>query len=312
MSAARVFVSLCIPTNGIVEWVIPVLDSIYQDNIREDLFEVIVTDNGNNLEFGNVMKAYVRSHSNLVYQKTEAEGFLNQIEAFKLAEGKFIKFVNHRSRFLSGTLCYLIDYVRENAMVQPVIFFLNGGLRLPKEWNKYTCFDDFVLALSYYSSWSGGIGIWKEALQKMDFGRSFNRLFPHTDILFSDRNNSSYIIDNKHLFEDIPADVTKKGKYDLFFAFAVEYIRILEELYKDGSISKNTFEKVRLKNGKFLAELYFNYVVRKIPCSYDVSGYKTSIDVYYGDWQIKAWLPYVMMKAVLYKIKSLIFSNGRL
>ena len=41
-------ISLCLPTNGVKEWVFPVLDSIYSQNINNDLFEVIVTNNGTN------------------------------------------------------------------------------------------------------------------------------------------------------------------------------------------------------------------------------------------------------------------------
>ena len=42
--------SLCMPTNGISEWVFPSLDSIYNSSVDESLFEVIVTDNGNNVD----------------------------------------------------------------------------------------------------------------------------------------------------------------------------------------------------------------------------------------------------------------------
>ncbi|MCR5757842.1 MAG: hypothetical protein K6F95_08040 [Selenomonas sp.] len=36
--------SLCIPTNGIIELVFPVLDSIYAQGEDESLFEVVVCD----------------------------------------------------------------------------------------------------------------------------------------------------------------------------------------------------------------------------------------------------------------------------
>ena len=45
------FLSLCIPTNGIVEWVFPALDSIYAEGVDNERFEVIVTDNGKNEDF---------------------------------------------------------------------------------------------------------------------------------------------------------------------------------------------------------------------------------------------------------------------
>ena len=59
--------SLCIPTNGISEWVFPVLDSIY-NNYYGDLeaFEVIITDNGDNISFKQDIKKYVSKFSNLI------------------------------------------------------------------------------------------------------------------------------------------------------------------------------------------------------------------------------------------------------
>lgn len=38
--------SLRIPTNGVVEWVFPVLDGIYSQNFDDDQFEAVATDDG--------------------------------------------------------------------------------------------------------------------------------------------------------------------------------------------------------------------------------------------------------------------------
>ena len=49
--------SICIPTNGIIELIFPVLESIYsQQNIDTSIFEVIVVDNGDNKEFKTRIK----------------------------------------------------------------------------------------------------------------------------------------------------------------------------------------------------------------------------------------------------------------
>lgn len=55
------FLSLYIPTNGIVEWVIAALDSICGENINNEKFEVIVTDNGNDMTFEALMSDYEKS-----------------------------------------------------------------------------------------------------------------------------------------------------------------------------------------------------------------------------------------------------------
>ena len=49
------FLSLCMPTNGISEWVFPALDSVYSAGLDDSIYEVIVTDNGNNDELEKKM-----------------------------------------------------------------------------------------------------------------------------------------------------------------------------------------------------------------------------------------------------------------
>ena len=69
--------SLAIQTNGIIEWVFHVLDSISRQSVDENLFEVIVTDNGDNDLFYNKMLEYKKKHRNLIYQRNESKLFMN-------------------------------------------------------------------------------------------------------------------------------------------------------------------------------------------------------------------------------------------
>ena len=78
-------ISLCLPTNGVIECFFPVLDSIYNQDVENNLFEVIVTNNGNNYQFDVMMQEYAEKHENLIYKKTDAYMFHNQLEALKLA-----------------------------------------------------------------------------------------------------------------------------------------------------------------------------------------------------------------------------------
>ena len=155
--------SLCIPTNGVTEWVIPVIDSIYENHANIDQFEVIVTDNGNDDQFENEMLDYKKRYSNFVYSKTDAKLFQNQIEAFKLANGQLIKFVNHRMTLLPGALNYLLQVVMDNEEKKPFIYFLDN-----KCAGVYETFDEFVKGMSYWSSYSGGVAMWRDDFRKMD------------------------------------------------------------------------------------------------------------------------------------------------
>lgn len=97
-------VSLCIPTNGVVEWVFPVLDSIYEQNCDNEQFEIVITDNGKNKEFKEKIKLYNQKHLNLRYFETDALPFINEIESYKRANGQLIKFVNHRTLLVKGCI----------------------------------------------------------------------------------------------------------------------------------------------------------------------------------------------------------------
>lgn len=302
-------ISLCIPTNGVVEWVFPVLDSIFGQGVSEELFEVVVTDNGTNEEFYQLMVAYRDRHSNIVYEKTHALPFLNEIEAYKRASGEFIKFINHRTMLLSGTLQAFVSFVKANQDQKPVVYFANGVLDLPREVYSYGSFDEYVSNLSFWTSWSTGMGFWKQDFEKIPSETVFNELFPHTTILFRERDRDHYIIDNRELLHELPSDGIPKGRYDLFHAFAVEYPGILCDLLRDGSISTKTFLQVREDNLKFVAELYYLYVIRKSPCSYDLSSFDSSIQVFYSRKQMAFALYDLIWVAIKNKFKRLVKKN---
>jgi len=280
-------ISLCIPTNGVVEWMFPVLDSIYSQGVDEELFEVVVTDNGSNDAFFQRMVAYRDAHSNIVYEKTNALPFINEIEAYKRASGLFIKFLNHRTMLTSGALQKFLDFVEQNQQQKPVVYFANGVLNKPRDVIACDGFDSYVRTLSYFSSWSTGMGFWKEDFDSIPGDTEFNELFPHTTVLFHVRDRQDYMVDNRVLLEELPTGTIPKGRYDLFYAFAVEYPGIICDLLRSGSITAETFLKVKDENLDFVAQLYWDYVMRKNPCSYNLSSFDSSISVFYSYKQIR-------------------------
>ena len=302
----ELLLSICIPTNGVAEWVLPVIDSIYIDTNDLRKFEVIITDNGTSKDLINALKPYLLRYNNLIYKKTNSQMFLNQIESFKLAQGELIKFVNHRMPLKQRTIEYLIAFVEEYRSIKPGVYFSNGKLKLKPKRKVYPTFNDYVRGLSYWSSWSAGTAIWKSDFQKIDLKQDFNALFPHTDIIFSNRNNS-YVIDDEILLDEIPTSSTKKGGYDLFHAFAVEYPHIIEKLYIDGDISRDTFKYVIDKNGTFVSDLYSEFVIHKVPCSYDLNGFGNSMGRYYHKNEIALK---VLLKEIRKIIKRLIRTNN--
>lgn len=293
--------SLCMPTNGVVEWVFPVLDSIFEQGCNSDDFEVIITDNGDNAEFKKRIKEYGLSHRNLHYYETKALPFINEIESYKRANGQLFKFVNHRTKLVKGALQRLIDFAKYNAEKKPIIYFSNGVLERENKSYAYETFDDFVRNLSYWSSWSTGMTIWKEDFEHLpEDVQSFNELFPHTNVLFAERTRGEYIIDNSVIFDEMPQGKKPKGAYDLYYAFGVDYPGIILDLLRDGDITADTFKVVLDGNLEFIAGLYFQYNIRKEYCSYDLSGLGDMYCVFYRKHELMV----ALLKVVLNKLKS--------
>lgn len=300
---SKPLVSLCMPTNGVIEWVFPVLESIYSQQENNELFEVVITDNGNNAEFKSAIKDYLSTHTNIIYEETTALAFVNEIESYKRASGELIKFVNHRTKLIDGTLKRLFDYVKSNRDTKPVTYFSNGVLNMSRDRHEYDSFDEFVKNLSYWSSWSTGMTIWKTDFDRLSKDASdFDELFPHTNVLFDVRDREKYIIDNSIIFDEIPQGQKAKGDYDFYYAFGVEYPGIIENLLSDKSITSNTYIYVLDKNLEFIASLYWKYNIKKDYCSYDLSGLDNMFGKYYSKSGLNIKVLKYMMKTAINKI----------
>lgn len=298
------YISLCIPTNGVIEWVFPVLKSIYEQNVTNSLFEVIVTNNGSNDKFDKLMIEFVKRHSNLIYKKTNAVLFHNQLETLKLAKGKYLKFINHRSVLVKGSLSKIIDIIKNNEDIKPIIYFSNNTLN--KERYEINNFDNFVKLLGRYISWTTGVGIWKSDYDDVSNSLKIDNISPHSCILFAKRKKNKYIIENFLFSKELETDHSKKGHYDLFKAFAIEEVSIALNLYIDGSISADTFKSVKNDYKKMVAELFLKFIIKKEPCSYSLDGFENSMGIFFQKNEIySAIIKLIFIKAVKKTIKLL-------
>ena len=303
--------TFCIPTNGISEWVFPVLKSIYDGKYAEkhmDEFEVVVTDNGQDQKFKKKMRIYAAQHSNLNYQETNSYMFNNQLDAFRLAKGNLIKFLNHRSKLIEGSLKQLLDVEEKYCKEKPILYFANGNMK--EKVIECNDFDSFVRELGIWSTWSGGISMWRDDFNKIPENIDTDQFFPHMAMLFAFRDRNRYIIENMVLTEDIPADVTKKGKYNLFEAFANRFPHILLDMVRSHDISIDTFLSVKKLNLNFCASLFIDYVIRKQQCSYILDNKEKYLSIFYGRREFKNAVFKVMIKRTLGKTRQL-FKNTR-
>ena len=304
-----ILLSICIPTNGIVEWVVPVIDSIYAQGVDNSLFEVVITDNGEKSDLMEAVKKF--KQVNFHYYKTTSKGFTNQIDAFEKCTGQFCKMLNHRSRMLPGSINDLLAFVEKYKDTKPILYCAEGNAK-GGEFVECNNTDEFVRSLSYYVSWSAGTGAWREDLTDVR-SKPIDASFPHTVFLFGLRKESQYVIWNKK-YEQM-ADDSGKGGYDLYDTFAVHFLDIIKGLLENGRISKNTFEKVRGELFGFLTGLYKNEAILPTKHTFILKDIKKSMKVYYGTagyWLmvVKAYLmiPYFFVRSAVRKILKPMFS----
>ena len=299
------YLSLCLPTNGIIEWVFPVLDNIFKQEADKSEWEIIVTNNGNNEEFHQKMIEYAVEHKNLIYKKTNAFLFENQIESLRLASGQYLKFLNHRSIIEPGAIQWMIDLVKEQINNKPIIYLSNGalGYKTPKMYND---FNSFVRGLREFGSWTTGVGVWKSDFITIPENHVYNKISPHSDVLYWVRDRGNYIINDKLWSRDIDNSHKKKGKYDLYRAFAVEEIAVLLNLLNDRAISADTFKYLVKCYEKCVANFYLMFSIRHEPCSYTLDGFDDAMDIFMNKRKVllRAYIsiPWIIVKKIYHKL----------
>lgn len=295
--------SLCIPTNGAVQWVLPVLDSIYNQNYDQNKFEVVITDNGKDSQLIRYFKDY--DYPNLRYIPTNDEGFLNLVSSLKEGQGLFCKMINHRSVLEPGTIEEMIELVERYKDSQPIIYFSDGNVK-GEEVIECKDLDKFISNLSYWASWSAGIGFWRKDIEHIG-SVELDMMFPNASLLLNLRKESKYVIWNKK-YEQM-GDDAGKGGYDLFDTFAVHFLDIIKGLLVNARISQQTFNVVKNDLFVFLTALYKNEVILPTKHTFILKDIKNSMKVYYGIsgyWRmvVKAYLlvPYEYCFAVIRKV----------
>ena len=268
--------SICIPTNGILEWMKPVMESILSQKADPAEYEIVVSDNGDHEDFKEYMKKLAGEHGNIRYHESESQGFLNQLDAFRMASGQFIKFLNHRFTLREGAVEEFIRISGEFREKKPQLYFTNGSLGKDKCY-QFSGFDDYVRKLSFYSSWSGGVAFWKDdPIPEAASGTCF----PHLGLVL-DPKKEAYVIDNAPLMDELPSDSTKKGSYNLFEAFAVDYYEYYLRMQEAGLITEATLNDFKGKLALYLSSLYCDFILNRTPCSYRLDGYEEHLSKYF-------------------------------
>ncbi len=273
--------SICIPTKDRAFYLKETLDSIINDNVSPDLYEIVISDNSDNNETKLLAEQYSSAGINMVYYKNPEKGFYNSIQALKLGNGDLLKLHNDYTKFKPGAFCLFVNMVKENKKNHPQILFTDGNLK--KKVAIPSCdFDKFIRDSSYWNTWSSAFSIWKMDFEKLKFERSFlNDQFPHTSLLFQLKKKKTFLIDDMEYFSN--SAVSKKGGYNIFYNFCVIYIEMLNGLRDSNSITKLTYNYIKNKmKWEFIPLWYYLTIETKGDFSFDNSSFYENIRKHYS------------------------------
>lgn len=274
-------ISICIPTKDRHHLLVDTLQSIFDEPVGKELYEVVISDNSDDDLTLKLADEFRNRGMNVVYYKNPEKGFYNSIKALTLGNGQFLKLHNDYTKFKPGCFQKLIDLVANNVENKPQMIFTDGNLKL-RTTIQFSDFDSFLEGSSYWNTWSSAFSIWKDDLHSLPSDKAdLNDQFPHTSLLFYNRNKSYYLIDDRVLFEN--SKVAKKGGYNIFYNFCVLYIEMLQALLRQETISENTFKSIKHKLGYQFVPIWFcNSVMSKGDFSFDNAGCIQNILKYYS------------------------------
>jgi abequosyltransferase len=275
---SKILLSICIPTNGRIEILKNTLDSIFSRANDFSEFEVVLSDNSKTDELPELLKQY-SSIPNIVYHKTEVSGFMNSVNALKMGKGELLKLHNNYTELKKGSLSVMIETARKYQTTKPVLFFSSSTLK-HIAIEKYHSFNEFIYSLSYFSSWSSGFSIWNSDFQQC-CDVEYNKMFPHTSLLFELSKKELYIINNEELFYN--QDVSKKGGYNLFRTFCVDYLNLLTDCFNRKNITLKTLNHVK-KHMFYNFAIYWYYTtkVKRNDFTFDLTEIKKSMSMHYS------------------------------
>ncbi len=274
--------SICIPTYNRLEILKNTITSIYADTdgVNMNDFEVIITDNTKEHTALSIINSF--QYSNLHYYPTDCEGFKNSYFAMLYGQGEYLKLNNNYTKFKKGTLKQIIDTLKETKKYKTQIIYTNG-LCSKKGFKQYNSFDQYLYNLSYFCSWSAGYGMWKEDFDRIKDSINLNSYFPQTSLLLTQNYKISFAIDNRILFED--QYVPKKGGYNIFKVFSVDFLGLIIKSYENKIISLKTLKKIKRELlYKYLSIRYFKTVIARLD-NFDTTDIKNSITTYYSSFQ---------------------------
>ena len=267
--ANNIILSICIPTYNRAEYLDETIHSIVNQKRfqKTNDVEIVISDNCSDDNTSEVTEKYIRIYGGKIryYRNSENTKDSNFEKVLLYGKGVFLKLNNDTLMHHEDTLDIIINMIIQNITNKDILFFSNGVL---KNITEYYCEDlnSFIKTISYWSTWIGCFGIWKEDFDSIDnFSRNAKLQLVQTDVLLRlVSSNRSLLVNNIKIFDSVIPKT--KGGYNFYEVFVTNYIGLLENYRVNNQISRIT-----LFNEKTKILIYF-----LIPWTFNIWKSKTN------------------------------------
>lgn len=296
--------SICLPTCNRPKLVNEAIESILQQGVSAEKYEIVVSDDSEGDETEEVLKKYL-DLPNFKYQHVKhITSFMNLDLALSMGSGMLLKLINDYSLFQNGHLEKMLELIDEHKQNKDQLIFSLGTQKF-QGVREYDSFDSMLYELGYWETWVGNFSIWSEDYKKLkEENYQINSMFPHTSILHYCSNKTCYVIDNEEHIKS--QELGKKGGYNLPETFGANYLAMDKDLLDKDIISERTFQKIRSDIMHFIAgwDVTVRYQPEKFTFKFD-NKYEYLSKVYSPE-EIKEYDKLVKQAELKHKAKKLV------
>lgn len=239
--------SLCIPTFNRGSLLKSALESITSQEvfINTSEVEIVIADNCSTDETQSVSEAFATAYPGkikYIRNSTNIGAELNFELVLASGAGVYLKLLNDNLLVRDGSLTEILKVIKATSIEKPVIFLTNGNKPSKDPIVVANNLSEFVRDVSFFSTWIGGFGIWRDEFQEIsDFSRNSHLRLVQTDILLRMlAAGKRAIILLETYFVGI--DVGKKGGYNIAEVFGNNYLSLLKNYCTLGLLDTGIYE----------------------------------------------------------------------
>lgn len=296
MESEEPLLSICIPTYNRVQYLRGALENITSDKAFTSKVEIVISDNASEDDTQLLGEEYANKYENILYYRNETNiRDENFFLALSRSRGRYVRLCNDTLRFKKDTLSVMLHQIETSSEEIPLFFIQNISF-LNKNMSKTVIgTQDLLENVSYWTTGMGNFGTWRKSLKQIEIPNKYAKMqLAQVDWFFQLVLKKKSQIFFGDFFETIYP--SKKGGYNFFYVFVVNYLFILKEHITNPFVLEK--EKYRLFR-YHLIPFYCRLVLKKLDEFY-VEDALSIIMKYY--W----YCPYMYVGLIYAKLRTLL------